>query len=178
MTLWRHYSKLSNYKPPHTYMKTILLLTSLLAVSSLGAFTILDINDGLLANEPKVAFKGGSTKVRLDNGDFFKMQGFGDRVELQSVSTKDWSFDNKVIYSGELPLADIYNLSQSDILTITATARHDNLTEYAVGLIKYFNNGKLTIRAVSVHPVPEPNTFALLAGLFAFFHVAMKRRAA
>jgi len=162
-------------------MKSVPLLLALLLVSKatvLGAVSIGDINKGLLTNDPKVAFNGGRATVRINNGDFFKMQGFGGRVEMQSVSTKDWSFDNKVIYTGELPLADIYNISPDDVMTITATARHDNLTDYAVGLIKYFDNGKLTLRVVSVNAVPEPATIALMLGLVALSYIAIKRRSA
>jgi hypothetical protein len=151
------------------------LLISFLLVSSLGA-TTLSIDPGVLSNEPEVAFKGGASMVRVENGDFFKMQGFGDRVEMQSVSNKDWAFDNKVIYPSELNLADILNFDEEDVLTITATALHDNSTKYAVGLIKYMDKGRLSLRVVSAYIIPEPSTFALLAGMVAFSHIALKRR--
>jgi hypothetical protein len=114
--------------------------------------------------------------VRLDGGDFFKMQGFGDRVEFSSVSNKDWSFDIKVVYPHMLPLADLYNITESDITTIVATARHDNMTEYHVGIIKYIKKGKVRLRVVSAHIIPEPETFALIAGLLALTSIMMKRR--
>jgi hypothetical protein len=156
-------------------MKTKLLLIALLSVLSLGANTI-NINPGVLANEPEVAFKGGASMVRIENGDFFKMKALGDRVEMQSVSNKDWSFDNKVIYPSELNLSDLLNFNEEDILTITATALHDNSTQYAVGLIKYMDKGRLSLRVVSAYTIPEPSTFALLAGMLAFTHIALKRR--
>ena len=152
-----------------------IILTTLLALSSLGATTI-DINKGVLSNEPEVAFKGGASMVRVENGDFFKMKALGDRVEMQSVSNKDWAFDNKVIYPSELNLADILNFDEEDVLTITATALHDNSTQYAVGLIKYMDKGRLSLRVVSAHIIPEPSTFALLVGMVAFSHIALKRR--
>ena len=114
--------------------------------------------------------------VRFDDGNFFRMQGFGDRVEMQSLSTMDWSFDIKVIYPNMMPLADLYNITESDITTIVATARHDSMTEYRVGVIKYIKNGKMRLRVVSAHIIPEPETFALIAGLLAITSVALKRR--
>lgn len=156
-------------------MQTKLLL-AFIAISSVASATAFNVNSGVLANTPDVAFNSGSSMVRFDDGNFFRMRGFGDRVEMQSLSMMDWSFDTKVVYPNMLPLADIYNIEQSDILTIVATARHSNMTDYNVGVIKYIKNGKLRLRVVSAHIVPEPETFALLAGLLALFSVAIKRR--
>ena len=114
--------------------------------------------------------------VRFDDGNFFRMKGFGDRVEMQSLSTMDWSFDIKFVYPHMLPLADLCNITESDIKTIVATARHDSMTEYHVGVIKYIKNGKVRLRVVSAHIIPEPETFALIAGLLAITSVALKRR--
>jgi len=88
----------------------------------------------------------------------------------------DWSFDVKVIYPSMLPLANLYNIKESDIKTIVATARHDNMTQYSIGVIKYIKNGRMRLRVVSAHVIPEPETFALIAGLLAFTSIALKRR--
>ena len=153
-----------------------LTLLALIAFSSVASASVFNVNSGVLANTPDVAFKGGSSMVRFDDGNFFRMQGFGDRVEMQSLSTMDWSFDIKVVYPHMLPLADLYNITESDITTIVATARHDSMTEYRVGVIKYIKNGKVRLRVVSAHIIPEPETFALIAGLLAITSVALKRR--
>ena len=149
---------------------------ALVAFSSMASASVFHVNSGVLANTPDVAFNGGSSMVRFDDGNFFRMQGFGDRVEMQSLSTMDWSFDVKVIYPSMLPLADIHNITESDIKTIVATARHDNMTQYSIGVIKYLKNGRLRLRVVSAHVIPEPETFALIAGLVAFTAIALKRR--
>ena len=157
--------------------KNIISVLALLASSALShASTAFNVHPGVLDNQPDVAFRGGSAKVRFNNGDFFKIQGFGDRVEFSSVSNKDWSFDNKVIYPSELPFADIYCIAESDILTIVATARHDNMTEYSVGVIKYMKHGKVRLRVVSAYIIPEPETAGLLSGLLALSLLAIKRR--
>jgi hypothetical protein len=149
---------------------------ALVAFSSMASAYVFHINSGVLANTPDVAFNGGSSMVRFDDGNFFRMQGFGDRVEMQSLSTMDWSFDIKVVYPHMMPLAGLYNITYSDIKTIVATARHDSMTEYHVGVIKYIKNGKVRLRVVSAHIIPELETFALIAGLLAITSVALKRR--
>ena len=151
------------------------LLLALVAIANVVSASAFNINSGVLSNTPDVAFNGGSSMVRFTDGNFFRMQGFGDRVELQSLSTMDWSFDVKVIYPSMLPLADIHNITESDIKTIVATARHDNMTQYSIGVIKYLKNGRLRLRVVSAHVIPEPETFALIAGLVAFTAIALKR---
>jgi len=153
-----------------------LILMALVAFSSVASASVFHVNSGVLANTPDVAFNGGSAMVRFDDGNFFRMKGFGDRVEMQSLSTMDWSFDVKVVYPNMLPLADLYNITESDIKTIVATARHDSMTQYQVGVIKYIKNGKVRLRVVSAHIIPEPETFALIAGLLAFGSIMMKRR--
>ena len=153
-----------------------LILMALVAFSSVASASVFHVNSGVLANTPDVAFNGGSAMVRFDDGNFFRMKGFGDRVEMQSLSTMDWSFDIKVVYPHMLPLADLYNITESDIKTIVATARHDSMTEYQVGVIKYIKNGKVRLRVVSAHIIPEPETFALIAGLLALGSIMMKRR--
>ena len=157
-------------------MKIKLIILALAAFANVATASVFHVNSGVLANTPDVAFKGGSSMVRFDGGDFFKIQGFGDRVEFSSVSNKDWSFDIKVVYPHMLPLADLYNSTESDITTIVATARHDNMTEYHVGIIKYIKKGKVRLRVVSAHIIPEPETFALIAGLLALTSIMMKRR--
>ena len=156
-------------------MKTKLILMALVAFSSMASASVFHVNSGVLANTPDVAFKGGSSMVRFDDGNFFRMKAFGDRVEMQSLPNMDWSFDVKVVYPHMLPLADLYNITESDIKTIVATARHDSMTEYHVGVIKYIKNGKVRLRVVSAHIIPEPETFALIAGLLAITSVALKR---
>ena len=155
-------------------MKKKLILLALVAFVNMASAAVID--SGVLADTPDVAFKGGASKVRFDGGDFFKMKGFGDRVEFYSVSNKDWSFDIKTVYPHMLPLANLYNIQKSDITTIVATARHDNMTEYHLGIIKYIKKGKVRLRVVSAYVIPEPETFALLAGLLAFTCIVMKRR--
>lgn len=163
-------------------MKTISLwLLPLLSITSVTAgVNVTTFNPNLLIpNQPngtEVAFKGGSSMVRLTDGDFFKMQGFGDRVEFQSVSNKDWFFDNKVIYTWELPLTSLNNISDSDILTITATSLHNAATEYNVNVIKYMKNNRMMLRVVSVGIVPEPEAFALFAGMVALSVIALRHR--
>ena len=163
-------------------MKTKLLLITLLwTASALSGMTIDTISGGLLANDDnEVRFQSGFISVPLIHGDWFRMQGFGDRVEFQSVSTKDWYFDNKVIYRNELDLADITDMKESDVLTITATAHHDNSVQYYIDTIKYrsaAHNNALMYRIVSVRPtLPEPSAYALLAGLLALSCVAVRRR--
>lgn len=158
-------------------LKTILTLALAAISSSASAGVALSgINKGVLANSPEVRFQGGTATVRMINGDFFKMQGFGDRVEFQSVSTKDWYFDNKVIYPQELPLANISNIEPDDILTITGTALHDGGQQYNIGVIKYYKNGRLMLRVVSAAAVPEPAVVALGMGLVAFCAVAIRKR--
>lgn len=160
-------------------IKTILTLALAAISSSASAGVALSgINKGVLANSPEVRFQGGSAMVRLTNGDFFKMQGFGDRVEFQSVSTKDWYFDNKVIYPQQVALANINNIEADDILTITGTALHDGGQQYAIGVIKYYNNGRLTLRVVSADAIPEPAVIALGMGLTALGVVAIRKRKA
>lgn len=135
--------------------------------------------DLLVPNEPngtEVSFKGGSTKVRISSGDFFKMQGFGDRVEFQSVSTKDWYFDNKVIYPWELPLTSLSSIEDSDILTITATARHNASEQFKVNVIKYMDRGRMTLRVISVSVIPEPAHAVLLLGFVALLFIMIKHR--
>ena len=149
---------------------------ALVAFSSMASASVFHVNSGVLANSPDVAFKGGSSMVRFDDGNFFRMKGCGDRVEMQSLPNMDWSFDVKVVYPHMLPLADLYNVTESDIKTIVATARHDSMTQYQVGVIKYIKNGKVRLRVVSAHIIPEPETFALIAGLLAITSVALKRR--
>lgn len=156
-------------------MKYILIL-AIVAFSNVASASAFNINAGVLSNTPDVAFSGGTSKVRFSDGNFFRMQGFGDRVEMQSLSTMDWSFDVKVIYPSMLPLANLYNIKESDIKTIVATARHDNMTQYSIGIIKYIENGRMRLRVVSAHIIPEPETFALIAGLLAFTAIALKRR--
>ena len=157
-------------------MMNKLTLLALVAFSSVASASVFNVNSGVLANTPDVAFNGGSSMVRFSDGNFFRMKGFGDRVEMQSLSTMDWSFDIKVIYPNMLPLADLYNIEKSDIKTIVATARHSNMQEYNVGVIKYIKNGKLRLRVVSAHIIPEPETFSLIAGLLALSFIAIKRR--
>ena len=158
-------------------IKTILTLALAAISSSASAGVALSgINKGVLANSPEVRFQGGTATVKMINGDFFKMQGFGDRVEFQSVSTKDWYFDNKVIYPQELPLANINNIEADDILSITGTALHDGGQQYNIGLIKYYKNGRLMLRVVSAAAIPEPAVVALGMGLVAFAAVAIRRR--
>lgn len=158
-------------------IKTILTLALVAISSSASAGVALSgINKGVLANSPEVRFQGGTATVKMINGDFFKMQGFGDRVEFQSVSTKDWYFDNKVIYPQELPLANINNIEADDILSITGTALHDGSQQYNIGVIKYYKNGRLTLRVVSAAAIPEPAVVALGMGLVAFAAVAIRRR--
>lgn len=158
-------------------IKTILTLALAAISSSASAGVALSgINKGVLANSPEVRFQGGTATVRMINGDFFKMQGFGDRVEFQSVSTKDWYFDNKVIYPQELPLANINNIEADDILTIIGTALHDGGQPYNIGVIKYYKNGRLMLRVVSAAAIPEPAVVALGMGLVAFAAVAIRRR--
>jgi len=159
-------------------MKTNIILALALCVSYTltHASTAFNINPGVLTNKPDVAFQGGSATVRFSTGDFFKMQGFGDRVEMQSLSLKDWSFDNKVIYTSELPFADIYNIRESDILTIVATARHDNMTQYSVGVIKYLKQGRVRLRAVSASIIPEIAAFPLILGLLAVSLLVIRRK--
>lgn len=162
-------------------MNKLILIALLWTSSALSGMTIDTISGGLLANaNNEVRFQSGFISVPLINGDWFRMQGFGDRVELQSVSTKDWYFDNKVIYRNELDLADITDIKESDVLTITATAHHDQSKQYYIDTIKYrsaANNNALMYRIVSVRPtLPEPSAYALLAGLLALSCVAVRRR--
>ena len=163
-------------------MKTNLLLIALLWTSSaLSGMTLNTISSGILADVPtEVMFKGGRKSAILTNSDYFNIQGFGDRVEFQSVSRKDWYFDNKVIYPNELSLADITDIKESDILTIVGTAHHDNSKQYYIDTIKYRNanrNNALTFAIVSVRPIlPEPSSYALLAGLLSLSCVALRRR--
>lgn len=162
-------------------MKKLILLALLWTSSALSGMTFNTISGGLLANDDnEVRFQSGAISVPLINGDWFRMQGFGDRVEFQSVSRKDWYFDNKVIYPNELDLSNIANVKESDVLTITATAHHDNSTQYYIDTIKYrsaAHNNALMYRIVSVRPIlPEPSSYALLAGLLAFCCIALRRR--
>jgi hypothetical protein len=156
-------------------MKKLILL-ALVILTNISAASAFNINKGVLSNTPDVAFSGGSSMVRFTDGNFFRMTGYGDRVEMQSLSTMDWSFDIKVIYPSMMPLANLNFIQESDIKTIVASARHDNMTEYHIGVIKYLKNGKIRLRVVSAHIIPEPETFALLAGLLAFCFIALRRR--
>ena len=163
-------------------MKTKLLLIALLWTSSaLSGMTLNTISGGILEEDDhETRFHGGTERVKLTNGDYFTIQGLQDRVEFQSPSRKDWYFDNKVIYPNELDLSNIANVKESDVLTITATAHHDNSTQYYIDTIKYrsaAHNNALMYRIVSVRPVlPEPSAYALLAGLLALCCVALRRR--
>ena len=161
-------------------IKLMWLLPLLLTCAAQAATNITGFNSQLLdPNQPngtKVAFKGGSTKVRLTNGDFFKMQGFGDRVEFQSVSTKDWFFDNKVIYPWELPLTSLSSIEESDILTITATAHHNASEQFKINVIKYMERGRLMLRVISVSAIPEPAHAVLLLGFAALLFIMIKHR--
>lgn len=155
-----------------------LLVAVILTLSSTASagVSLANINKGVLVNDPFVRFRGGASMVRLSDGDFFKMQGFGDRVEFQSVSTKDWFFDDKVIYMNELSIANVANIEQSDIHTITATALHNGGQEYAVHVIKQFEGGALGIRVIAVDAIPEPEAIALLFGLGSLTFVALRKR--
>lgn len=164
-------------------MKNTIL--SLLATASLasGATTISNISNttnvnivgnDLLANQPDVAFNNDTETVQFTNGDFFRMQGFGDRVELQSLSLKDWFFDNKVIYPYELELADLQNIQQSNILTVTATAHHNNSQQFNVDIVKYMGNNGLRLRVLNAYAIPEPSTM-LLGGIGMLLLLRRKR---
>lgn len=162
-------------------MNKLLLIALLWTSSALSGMTINTIAGGLLEKDDReVRFNSGTKWVPLTNGDYFSIQGFGDRVEFQSPSRKDWYFDNKVIYPNELDLADINDIKESDILTIVGTAHHDNNTQYYIDTIKYrsaAHNNALMYRIVSVRPtLPEPSAYALLAGLLALSCVAVRRR--
>ena len=152
----------------------------LISLTSLTAgINITNIDPRLLVPNPngtEVAFEGGAAAVRLTNNDFFRIQGFGDRVEFQSVSTKDWYFDNKAIYPWELPVTSLNNISDSDILTITATSLHNAATEYKVNVIKYMKNNRMVLRVISVGIIPEPAHAVLLLGFAALIFIMLKHR--
>ncbi len=154
-------------------LKLITLALLSLSTSTFAGVNITSINTGILANEPSVKFSNGSAKVRMTDGEFFKIAGMGDRVEFQSLSLMDWSFDNKVIYPWELPLTDTSHITHDDILIVTATARHNASKEYQVAVIKTLEGGSLTLRVVSV--IPEPSTYVLLLGLLALIAVLAYR---
>jgi hypothetical protein len=163
------------------HIKVLLWLSPLLlSCVAHSATNIKGFNPQLLAPNPpngtEVAFRGGSTKVRLTNGDFFKMQGFGDRVEFQSVSTKDWFFDNKVIYPWELPLTSLSSIKDSDILTITATSHHNASEQFNINVIKYMEQGRIMLRVIAISAVPEPAHAVLLLGFAALIFIMIKHR--
>jgi len=161
-------------------IKLLWLMPLLTTCVTAGVTQITGFNSHeLVPNTPngtEVAFKGGATTVRLTNSDFFKMQGFGDRVEFQSVSTKDWFFDNKVIYPWELPLTTLSSIQDSDILTITATAHHNASQQYDINVIKYMSKGRIMLRVISVSAVPEPAHAALIVAFLALILIMLKNR--
>tara|TARA_R110002050_G_C8607828_1_gene486192 strand:+ start:30 stop:524 length:495 start_codon:yes stop_codon:yes gene_type:complete len=157
------------------------LLITLLAIANISTAAPFLIDTGVLItlpSNPDVSFKQGSDFVEMTDGNYFRMRGLGDRVEMQSLSTMDWSFDWKVVYPNQLSLADITDIQESDIGTIVATARHDNMKQYAVSIVRYLRNGQVSrLQVVAVKPIlPEPSSYALLAGLLAFCCVALRRR--
>jgi len=163
-------------------MKKLILL-ALLAIANIATATATPflIDTGVLItlpNNPDVPFAGGSDYVELTDGNSFRIRGLGDRVEMQSLSTMDWSFDWKAVYPSQLSLADIADIQESDIGTIVATARHDNMKQYSVSIVRYLKNGRVPrLQVVAVRPIlPEPSSYALLAGLLAFCCVALRRR--
>jgi len=123
-----------------------------------------------------VKFQQGTQWVPLTNGDAFQIQGLGDRVEFQSLSRKDWYFDKKVIYPNELPLTQLKAVKGTDVMTITATANHDNYKQYSISFVKFLNNGQPKLRIIHVGVLPELAEFSLVLGLFGLGCVMMRRR--
>ena len=154
-------------------IKLITLVLLSLNAATFAGVNVSTINVGILANHPSVKFSNGSATVKMTDGERFRIAGMGDRVEFQSLSLMDWSFDNKVIYPWELPLTDTSNISSDDILIVTATARHNAAKQYQVSVIKTLEGGHLNLRVVSV--IPEPTTYVLLLGLFTLVAVLAYR---
>ena len=163
-------------------MKTI--ITFLVVANACFAAVNINTSIDLLVNNAKTKFSnGGSSVVVQDyiNGgnDQFRIAGMGDRVELQSISQKDWYFDDKVIYRWELPYSpDVNNPSTYATITLTAEAKHNSNTVYHFDAIKYKKNDQDWFKIVGVYGavVPEPSSYVLILGFMSLVYVMWKRR--
>jgi len=155
-------------------MKIKVTLAPILAVLALNAGTpAKDLDMGILINQAQTNFTNGSAIGNLTTGDKVRMTGNGSFVSLDSASL---SFSQYTISPLDLALADLANVTDGDILTITATSMHNAAETYSVGFIKHMQGNKAVLRMVSVHAIPEPEAFAMIAGLLALTSVALKRR--
>lgn len=160
-------------------MKKQLILASIMALVAAHAGTpVSQIDKGLLLNQPSVNFSNGHSTINLANGEKFKIAGLGDRVEFQNIATLNWQFSQPVVRPGELQFADLADIHADEIMTITATALHDAAQQYQVHVIKHLQGNHARLRVLSVGQIPEPETFALIAGCLAFTSIALKRRTA
>ena len=155
-------------------MKIKITLASILAALAINAGTpAKDLDMGILINQAKTNFSNGSAIGNLTTGDKIRISGEGSFVSLDSASL---SFSQYTISPLDLALADLANVTDGDILTITATSMHNAAETYSVSFIKHIQGNKTILRMVSVQAIPEPESFAMIAGILALTSVALKRR--
>lgn len=161
-----------------------IILSFFVIVHACVAAVNINTSVDLLVNNAKTKFSsGGSSVVVQDyiNGgnDQFRIAGMGDRVELQSISQKDWYFDDKVIYRWEIPYTSNANdPSTYNTITLTAEAKHNSNTIYSFNAIKYRQGNQDWFKIVGVYgtAIPEPSTYVFILGLAALVYVMWKRR--
>jgi len=148
---------------------------------ALGDFGIAEaVIDFVIADVDNVGDPGaGRFQIQgLTAGQSYKFDFYGSR-KFTTFDTTRYEIFSEATYTSSIGLSDLVHdegsgvANDDSIATITATA---------VGTILYFefggsngiNNGY--INAMSISVVPEPGTYALLAGLTALVAIAMRRR--
>ena len=168
-------------------MKQTILTSLLFAVSTCAAAIntgLFDYSNDLLVNNAKTKFTNGASSVVVKdyiNGgnDNFRIAGMGDRVELQSISQKDWYFQDKIIYTWEIPFtSDVNDPSTYQTISLTAEAKHNSNTIYEFDAIKYRKGNQTWFEIVGVYgaTVPEPSAYVLILGFLSLVYVMWKRR--
>ena len=171
-------------------MKIKTAILSLLLVGSQAFASVgltFDYSNNLLVNTAKTKFSSGSSSVVVKDiinpslgNDIFMIAGMGDRVELQSISMRDWYFADKVVYRHEM----LYTIDRNDpntynTMVFTALAHHNQDALYELHAIKYRQGNKDWFQFVGAYgltTVPEPSTYALMFGLVALSFIMIRRR--
>lgn len=153
-------------------MKFKLLLLFMFSCGLSHAISVRDYDKGLLVNSNIRFFVGnGVTKVNVLGTSSIKMRSDCGSILLYG---NGWEFEGNRVLSNDLGLIDPKDFRSEDVHTIVASFENQS---YDIGFVKHYRRRRESLRIISVTPtIPEPSSWALLAGITTGTFALLKRR--